>query len=336
MEDKNKILTLTDVSIGYTGRNTSPVFSHINVGFSRGELVAVIGKNGIGKSTLLRTVAGLQEPLSGNITLDGRELHSYSRLETATRIGFVSTEPVRVNNMYVADLVALGRYPYTGWLGKLNSDDWKKVLEALEMVGMQGFVKRNFNEISDGERQRAMIARTLAQDTDLIILDEPTAFLDMPAKYEIISLLCKLVEEKKKSVIFTTHDLNTAMQSVDRMMLMDNEAIITGAPEDLALAGYFDLFSDKDKITFDREAGDFRIVRTPEHAICLVGEGIERIWTERALFRAGFKTGAPDDLNGTVFVTQNDGVPEWALKKGSDAFIFKSVYEMAACLRGMI
>ena len=156
---------------------------------NRGELIAVIGRNGIGKSTLLRTLTGLQPPLGGEILYSGKNIREYSRMELAQKVGYISTEIVKVSNMRVYDLVALGRFPHTNWIGKIEAKDHEVIMDALEKTSMVSFRRKFVSELSDGERQKAMIARILAQDTGIMIMDEPTAFLDVASKYEILHLM---------------------------------------------------------------------------------------------------------------------------------------------------
>ena len=178
MEGERKI-SLEALSIGYrSGRRYRILLPALDTYAEKGELVAVIGENGIGKSTLLRTLCGLQYPINGQVILAGKSIQEYSRNELARIMGYISTEPVRVSNMKVFDLVSLGRYPHTSWTGRLGDPDIKIIFEAIEKVGLKSLSYRYINELSDGERQRAMIARVLAQDADVLVMDEPTAFLD--------------------------------------------------------------------------------------------------------------------------------------------------------------
>ena len=185
MKQEDKIIELNNAAIGYKGKThaVNVVKSGISVYALKGELVALVGGNGVGKSTLLRTIAGFQPPIGGDVLIRGEQVNAYREKELALIMSFVSTEIIRVPNLSVFDLVSLGRYPYTNWFGKLLDEDLHIVEEAIRSVGLQGYENRMVNYLSDGERQKAMIARTLAQDTDVIVLDEPTAFLDLSNKY---------------------------------------------------------------------------------------------------------------------------------------------------------
>ncbi|HEX7492819.1 MAG TPA: ABC transporter ATP-binding protein, partial [Bacteroidales bacterium] len=184
------ILSFDSLKIGYvSGKNENILLPPLNAKAYSGELIAVIGRNGIGKSTLLRTIAGLQRPLGGEIFYNGENIKNYSRMNLAQRVGYISTEIVKVSNMSVYDLVALGRFPHTNWIGKINLKDHEVIMDAIEKTSMIPFYRKHVSELSDGERQKAMIARILAQDTGIMIMDEPTAFLDIAARFEILQLM---------------------------------------------------------------------------------------------------------------------------------------------------
>jgi len=235
-----EILSLNSLKIGYvSGNNKKVLLPPLNACAKNGELIAVIGRNGIGKSTLLRTLAGLQPSLGGEIIFNGKNITGYSRIDLAQNVSYISTEIVRVSNMSVYDLVALGRFPHTNWLGKINKENHEAIMDALNKTSMSGFCDRFVSELSDGERQRAMIARILAQDTGLMIMDEPTAFLDIGSKFEILNLMHLLSQKYGKTIIFSTHDLHMAISQSDKIWLVLNNGLIGGAPEDLMIEGAF-------------------------------------------------------------------------------------------------
>jgi iron complex transport system ATP-binding protein len=232
------LIRLEDLEIGYgKGKKSRSLSGKINCNVSGGQLVSLMGRNGSGKSTLLRTMAGLQAPLGGKIFMKSRPVADYQRLEMARLLGFISTEVIRVEGLRVRDLVAMGRYPYTGWFGSLSSADRERIDRAIELTSLGGLVDRDLDKLSDGERQRAMIARTLAQDTDILILDEPTAFLDLTHKYEITLLLGELARKHEKTIIFSTHDLELSLQEADQLWLMGEKGVIEGRPEELLRSG---------------------------------------------------------------------------------------------------
>lgn len=247
---------LRGLTLGYGERI---LFADANLGFGWGEFTALIGRNGTGKSTLLRTIAALAKPLAGEVIIDGSPLASLTARETASRISFVSTEDVRITNLKVADVVALGRAPYTNWIGSLTEDDREKVTESLGLVGMSAFAHKAMDTLSDGERQRVMIARALAQDTPIILLDEPTAFLDLPNRYEICLLLRKLAHERKKTIIFSTHDLSVALELCDTIAVIENGHFHYGTAEQLIADGKVQrLFADT-SVRFDPETKSVRM-----------------------------------------------------------------------------
>ncbi|MDR2127277.1 MAG: ABC transporter ATP-binding protein [Prevotellaceae bacterium] len=238
---------IENLSLGYgNAKNVKhKIFPAFSVTADNAQFTALVGRNGVGKSTLLRTLAGLQNIFSGNIYINGKSTLTLSRKNYADLISFVSTEMIRVMHLKVFDLVAMGRYTYTNLFGNLSTNDEKIIVDSLKMVGMSDFIWRNVSELSDGERQRIMIARALVQDTPIMILDEPTAFLDIPNKYEIILLLKNLTRQKSKTIIFSTHDLNIALQLADKIWLMANRKMHEGTPSQLIRTKAFDeMFAD--------------------------------------------------------------------------------------------
>lgn len=216
------ILTVSDLSTGYPERGGSRkvITSGLTATLRRSELTCLLGPNGAGKSTLLRTLAGFQQPLCGEITILGQPLRSLSASDVSERVGVVLTERPQVMDMTVRELVGLGRAPYTGFWGRLLPEDEKRVDEALEMVGISEFAMRRVATLSDGERQKVMIAKVLAQQTPLVFLDEPTAFLDFPSKVEVMLLLKRLTRERGLGVFLSTHDLDLAFRMADRLWFM--------------------------------------------------------------------------------------------------------------------
>jgi iron complex transport system ATP-binding protein len=237
----HSILSFNSLEIGYrsgrTGRRI--LLPPLTASANRGELLAVIGMNGIGKSTLLRTILGLQPAFGGEILIKGEELTGIPRLELARRIGYISTEIISVSNMTVYDLVALGRFPHTNWIGTIDRKSREAIYAAMVKTRMDSFAGRAITELSDGERQRVMIARVLAQDTSIMVMDEPLAFLDLPGKYEIANLIHKLAGSGK-TIIFSTHDLSIALRVADRIWFIRKDGIIEGTPQNLLEQGAFD------------------------------------------------------------------------------------------------
>ncbi|MBF1461965.1 ABC transporter ATP-binding protein [Prevotella pallens] len=216
-------ITLEQLSVGYKG--FPPVVSNINVEIKSGELTCLIGSNGIGKSTLLKTLTGFLPKLSGRLLLDGRDINMLSQRERAKYISIVLTYKSDVQNLSVTEMVGMGRMPYTGFWGKLNANDQTIVAEAIEMVGIEHLKNRMIQTLSDGERQKVMIAKALAQQTPVILLDEPTSFLDFPSKVEMLQLLHRLAKETNKVVFLSTHDLELALRIADRLVELNKNGL---------------------------------------------------------------------------------------------------------------
>jgi iron complex transport system ATP-binding protein len=257
MEKGNQILSVDSLCIGYrTGWKVNILHPALSASASEGELIAVIGRNGIGKSTFLRTIVSLQKSFGGSIKIRGREIGTIPPLDLARLTGYISTEIIRVSNMTVYDLVALGRFPHTNWIGKIDPASREAIEDALKDTGLENFSDRYVSELSDGERQRAMIARILAQNTDILIMDEPTAFLDIAGKYDIAFLLKKL-SGAGKTIIFSTHDLYIALNLADRIWLMMKNGIVEGRPEEMVRNSSFDNLFESSGIKFDPVTGRF-------------------------------------------------------------------------------
>ena len=332
MEGKKEILSYKSLLIGYiSGKRRNILLPPLSACAYHGELIAMIGENGIGKSTLLRTLTGLQDTLGGTVIINGKSISSYSRMDFARNIGYISTEPVRVSNMKVYDLVALGRFPHTDWLGKLTDEDHNIILDSIDKVGMRSFLNRYVTELSDGERQRVMIARVLAQDTNLLVMDEPTAFLDIKSKYEIIHLLHDLSKRRGKTIIFSTHDLNIAVSEADKIWLILKDSFEEGASEDLILSGAFnELFKDS-LVRFNQNDGSFTFRNESRGDINLKGEGISRLWTEKALNRAGYLVSDKNADMQIEVVKKSEG-NRWLLEKNQEKKEFNSVYDLVSWL----
>ena len=254
---------LKDLTTGYRAKHgTHLVSQHITASLQAGELTCLLGPNGAGKSTLLRTLAAFQPPLSGTLLLDGRSLDSFTSQELAMRIGVVLTERPDIKGMCVREMIAMGRSPYTGFWGALKADDEAAVDEAVAQVGIEDLVRRQVDTLSDGERQKVMIAKALAQQTPIIFLDEPTAFLDFPSKVEMLLLLRRLAREMQKTVFLSTHDIELALQTADRLWLMGRESdrLVIGTPRELSTDGSLSRFFSGPGISFDADAMRFSVI----------------------------------------------------------------------------
>ena len=228
------MIQLDHISLGYGSRH---LLTDASAHFEKGQLTALIGRNGSGKSTLLRAIAGLGNIATGTIRLDGESLAAIPPHRLATRIAFVTTERVRIANLRCRDVVALGRAPYTNWIGRMQEEDRRIVEEALAAVGMSSYALRTMDCMSDGECQRIMIARALAQQTPIILLDEPTSFLDLPNRYELCRLLQRLTHEEQKCILFSTHELDIARSLCDAMALIDTPHLHHLPTEEMGRSG---------------------------------------------------------------------------------------------------
>ncbi|WP_413999086.1 ABC transporter ATP-binding protein [Flavobacterium sp. W1B] len=261
MIDSKNILHTSNLSIGYkTKHSVTTIAENLNLNLKEGKLIALIGANGIGKSTLLRTITGIQKPLNGDVFLNDKKISSYSSLELAKNLSIVLTEKLPPSNLTVFELVALGRQPYTDWIGTLTSEDISKVKDALELTQISHLSRKKHYEISDGQLQKVLVARALAQDTPLIILDEPTTHLDLLHKVALFKLLKKLTQETNKCILFSTHDIDMAIQLSDDMIIMTPETVIQDEPCNLISKGSFNTIFKDEHIVFDQEKGKFMIV----------------------------------------------------------------------------
>lgn len=253
-----KILSASNLSIGYASKNQrNTIAENLNLNLANGQLVALVGANGIGKSTLLRTLTGIQKPLAGTVILNSKDIFSYNPLDLAQNLSLVLTEKLPPSNLTVFELIALGRQPYTNWLGKLSATDLEKVNQAIALTHIEHLSHKKHHEISDGQLQIVLIARALAQDTPLIILDEPTTHLDLHHKVSVFKLLKKLSQETNKCILFSTHDIDLAIQLSDEMIVMTEGFAVQDQPCNLISKGIFNTLFNDTSITFDGEKGKF-------------------------------------------------------------------------------
>lgn len=228
------MIRLDDFSIGYGKRW---LLENISTEFRDSTLTAVIGRNGTGKSTMLRAIAGINDKYEGQVLIDGIDIKKISRQEMAKKLAFVNTRRPRIPNMKCFDVVALGRSPYTGWSGSLSSKDIEAIKKALQDIGMESYANKQLDSLSDGECQKIMIARAIAQDTEIIILDEPTSFLDFPTRHELVALLKRLTEAGK-TILFSTHELDIALKYSDYITLLDNGSLYNLPTPEMIAKGY--------------------------------------------------------------------------------------------------
>lgn len=325
------ILSTHGLAIGYkTKKSVLQLEQGLEVTIHNGELVCLIGPNGCGKSTLMRTIAGLQKPLSGSVCIADVEVKNISPHQYARLLSLVLTDKVHAGAMTVMDIVSIGRYPYTNYFAKLRSVDHEIIERSLASVHLSDYKNRFFSELSDGEKQRVLIAKALAQDTPLILLDEPTAHLDLPSRVEIMNILKRLAKETHKAIFLSTHELDLALQTADTIWLMNREETLkSGTPEDLVLSGMFEQVFKSDAFQFDRLSGSFKVVHPTKGAVSLSGNGVEISWTRRALEREGYQV--VEDSNAHLRVHYaNDS---WQLGTDDDIIQCENIAELLNQLR---
>ena len=309
-------IRISGLSIGYSGKHgVKTVAENITDDICSGELTCLLGENGAGKSTLLRTLSGFLPPLSGEISILGKSLRDYREKDLSTVIGVVLTEKNNLQNMTVEELVGMGRSPYTGFWGRLSANDRAKVRESLGLVGISALGDRLVQTLSDGERQKVMIAKALAQETPIIFLDEPTAFLDYPSKVEILHLLHRLSREMPKTIFLSTHDLELALQIADQLWLMAKGRNVTvGTPEDLALDGTLDTFFRRKGVAFEKQTGLYRIEPEYSRTVRLEGDPVACEMVRKALRRNGIRGDYDIDASSCIEAASDpDGRQEFTL-----------------------
>jgi iron complex transport system ATP-binding protein len=257
---KHIVLQTNNLAIGYLQRNNKiEIANEISIELKKGELVGLVGANGIGKSTLIRTLTNVQSKLNGTIHINNQLISKYSAIDLAKVMSLVLTEPIVSKNLSVYELIALGRQPYTNWIGKLTAEDISVIDDAIAQSAISDLKSKKCYELSDGQLQKVMIARALAQDTDLIILDEPTTHLDMYHKAYILKMLQNLSSETNKTILFSSHEIDLAIQLCDKMIVMTSENVVLDTPCNLISKGVFSNLFPKDLIAFDNNTGSFKV-----------------------------------------------------------------------------
>ncbi len=262
MSNKTKhiVLKTENLTIGYQQKKSKTIIADaINLSVEKGKFIALLGKNGIGKSTLLRTISKVQIPISGSVFIKNKNLNLFTNKELATNLSLVLTERLPESQLTVFELIALGRQPYTNWVDKISSKDLDKINWAIDKTEIKHLQEKRFYELSDGQLQRVLIARALAQDTEIIVLDEPTAHLDMHHTYKIFQLLKKLVETTSKTIIISTHQINLALEIVDELIIMNGTEILSGATQKLIDTNKLDNLFPKEILSFNKKLRQFTI-----------------------------------------------------------------------------
>ncbi|MXZ03350.1 MAG: ABC transporter ATP-binding protein [Chloroflexi bacterium] len=347
-EGKKGIRSLNEValaahslSVGYkTGRfNRTVVLQDVDLDLKRGEFVCMLGPNGTGKSTLLRTFGRMQPPFAGSVEIDGRNIHHLSNHALATLLSVVLTDRLSVGRLTAYELISLGRYPYTGWAARLTRNDHKIIQWAIGATRSHDLAARDISELSDGERQRVMIARALAQQPTVTLLDEPTAFLDLPTRVEITGLLKRLTRETGLAVLMSTHDLDLALRSADTLWLITPEGRVEhGAPEDLILRETLQSTFSSSELIFDSEIGGFMPLTPAIGNALLIADGLSGMWMRRALEREGFRvfdSRAGEDIDVEIVANDSDEDSPWRLKMGNEEHHCSDIGSLVSRLRSL-
>lgn len=324
------VIDIEDVAVGYRNRRRRvAVQKNINARLNQGELCCLLGANGTGKSTLLRTLCGFQERLAGEIFIHGRSLDKMTPQQMSRFVSVVLTGKITLNNATVYEVISYGRAPYTGFFGALSQHDRQIVHQAMEQVGILPFQSRYIHDLSDGERQKVMIAKALVQDTPVIILDEPTAFLDLPARVEMMQLLRHLAVDTGKAILMSTHDLDLALQVADRIWLMQkNSPMIIGSPEDLLMQNAFRPVFERNGVSFDNRTGLFRVLQQHEQSVKVNGHGFEYVMLRRALSRNGIAIDKCSSNDLCIEVCDRHSLPFRLFCKEEKLLDTRSVEEM--------
>ncbi|MFW5716478.1 MAG: ABC transporter ATP-binding protein [Spirochaetota bacterium] len=331
-------LLTADLACGYrrTGR---VVLSGVSLSIPRGRFACVIGPNGAGKTTLLRTLAGLLPSLHGDIRIAGEQLTSMHATQRARRLSVVLTDIAAPGYLTVEQFVALGRHPYTGMLARMTPDDEREVSHALEQTGTTHLRRRFMSKISDGERQRASVARALTQAADVMVLDEPTAFLDIAARASLMTGLRRIAHTTDRIVVASSHDVELVLRTADLLAIIEADgSLAVGSPEDLALTGKLEsLFVDR-SLRFDAETGAFRLPRPIGTPVRIVGSGREAHWTAHAIERIGHpvlsgSSAASDDEELPTVTVPRVGGATWRLRIGGQEWDAETIERLTELLR---
>lgn len=326
------ILSTHNLTVGYRKGNTdTPILSSLNLSVEQGKLVALLGANGIGKSTLLRTITGDQAPLEGNTLLNGTPINYISKKELSRLLSIVNTDRTQAGGLTVRELVSLGRQPYTGFLGILDSNDRSIVEDAMHQGGISHKANSFLAELSDGERQKVMIAKALAQSTPIIILDEPTAFLDVESRMETMLLLHRLAHEHNKAILLSSHDLSQAVMLADELWIITHDRqVLSGNTEDLALTGAMDSIFASQNISFNLSQGDFCINIDCPHSVNLKSDdAVLTRWIANALARNGYRINSDSQCDITITATSPRN---FSVEKANRLITATSINDLIAAL----
>ncbi|MAE86876.1 MAG: ATP-binding protein [Flammeovirgaceae bacterium] len=323
------VLEVKNLCIGYENKGQTKVIQKdINLSLERGQIISLMGQNGVGKTTFIKTISGLLDQLSGEIVYNGKSITRLSKLELARQLSVVLTEKPYSQNLSVLELIAIGRHPYSGWMGTLSEHDKKIIDWAISETHINYLANRKIYELSDGQLQKVMIARALAQETDIILLDEPAAHLDLYNKIEVMVLL-RDIARKGKAILISTHDMQVSTQLSDKLWLFNfNQSVIQGSPEDLILDGTLEKTLYLQDYGYDMIHGTVDLAQNGIE-IHVSGNENEVYWTEQALKRNGYRLTSEAEVSVTV---KNRN---WQLIVGQQTFDLKSIAELISKLSKM-
>ncbi len=328
------LIRTQDLSIGYRRKKQHKVIGrHIDLALHPGELVCLLGPNGSGKSTLMRTLAGIQPSLDGQVFLKNHPVTGYSKKKLAKEMSLVLTERKHTGNLSVYSILTLGRYPYLNWFGQLQEKDKSIIKWAIRETGIAPFINSHIDKLSDGEKQKVMVARALIQETPVIILDEPTAHLDLPNRIGIMRLLKKMAKDTGKAILLSTHELDLALQAADVIwLMMPDQSLVTGVPEDLVINGTFATAFQKEGLKFDGQSGTFKFHEWDgKKTVTLEGGQTTRTWTARALEREGYAVAPGGDLH--IMIHENKTHTRWQIEYGGERHEFALLEHVIKFLR---
>lgn len=328
------LLQTNDLAIGFRNdkQRTHVLQEKIDLSLNAGDFICLIGPNGCGKSTLIRTLSGIDRPIKGEVSVGQQNVHALSDAERSKWLGIVLTDKASVENITVEEIVALGQYHNSGWFGNLGPAEQEKVNKAIDQVGLAGFEDHHYHILSDGEKQRAFIAKVLCSEAPLLMLDEPTAHLDIPTRVEIMMLLRELSRELGRAVLISTHELDLAMQLADEIWLMNpGHTLFKGTPEELLLSGSLDKTFGKALLHFNPHSGSFCVETTSTGKLLLLGSGELTEYTRQALQRLGFQIA--DQENAELIVEVDTTKKRWTVRSGQETWKFPNLLNTCRFLK---
>jgi len=326
MSKSPNAIACQNLSIGYrTGKQPKVVLMDINATFDKGDLTAIAGLNGAGKSTLIKTLSGMLRPLKGNVLIFGKKISLFNQNELARTISLVLTDRPVDHYLTVFETVAAGRAPYSGFWGRLGKTDHAIIEKSLSHIGIHHLKHRQLSSISDGERQKVMIAKALAQETPIIILDEPAAFLDFPSKIELMHLLRRLASEHHKTILFSSHDLELIVRTADKVWLIGNDApIVQGVPEILLKNNSFSRSFGNERLHFDTTLGHFQVNQNIRGTYLIVDEIADTALVKSALQRMGYRPATDDAADIKLRMVEQKLV----IDKSGETFTFENFEQL--------